>query len=76
MSKPPTTAIVLEVEEILDEAEHDPEGKAMLLSLIAAFDNRFGFTPSRRDFLTFLAEADNIAAQHTKAFDGSTQHND
>ena len=64
-----------EVDQVVDEilANHDagfdPEGRELLLKLIESFDKRFGFTPSRREFLAFMGDADAIAAQHTKALD-------
>jgi len=58
-----------EADEVLDQIDYDPAGKTLLIKLIAAFEDRFGFTPTRREFLAFMAEADAIAAQHTKALE-------
>lgn len=58
-----------EIDEVLAELEYDPEGRTLLLQLIGAFEKIFGFTPSRRKMLEYLARADTIAAEHIDYLD-------
>lgn len=68
---PSSTDLDAEVDDVLEGLEYDAEGKQLIIELIMAFEKRFGFTPSRRDFIAYLAEADNIAAQHQTYLDAT-----
>ena len=66
-------ATELEIDAALEGLDYDPEGKALLIGLMIEFERIFGFTPSRKQFLAYMARADELAAEHIKALNDRTK---